>query len=456
MVVAAANAMERMLENAGYLEAITLEKRQSEAIIESITVGILSVGMDGRIHMANQHASGMFGYSVQELCAANAADLFDSWTQVLERSRVRASLLDEEVMVHARRNKVRFTLSTYPILGPSDSLHGLVLVIKDVHKVRRLATRIMGQRAIFTFDKMIGEDPKFLELKQYAMKLADSRSTLLITGEHGTGKELFAQAIHNASSRSEEAFVAVHCGAFPLSQMEAQLFGLAGEALSISGSPGKIAIADGGTLYLDEVDEMPLEMQPLLLKLIEGGIVSRADGRVDTVVDVRVIASSSRSLDEAVRAGRLRKDLFFRLNVLPLHLLPLRERRSDIPLLMRHALQRQSERLNKRQVVPTDVEMASLKTYDWPGNIRELENFAALAINLEHVPVEQLAQKRDGHVSTDGHCVYASPEILTLQEMEDRHIRHVVAHCSGNMAAAARILGISRNTLYRKMASPDT
>lgn len=451
MVVAAANAIERMLENISFLETITLEKRQSEAIIESITVGIMSTDLNGNIRMANQHASDMFGYSIQELCRAKAFELFDGWDQVLERARVRTALIDEEVTVHARRNKVRYTLSTYPIFGAGESLHGLVLVIKEVHKVRKLANRIMGQKAIYTFEKMIGQDTRFLQLIDYAKKISDSRSTILITGESGTGKELFAQAIHNQSNRAEEAFVAVHCGALPFSQIEEQLFGVSQDGVVSNETPGKIAIADGGTLYLDEIDEMPLEMQSQLLKLIEGGIVTRTDGHIDMVVDVRVIASCSRSIDDAVRSGKLRKDLFYRLNVLPLHLLALRERRSDIPLLLNHFLNRHADRLNKRVILPTESDITALMAYDWPGNIRELENFAALAINTESMPLGRLLGD-NWHEAPQGAISFEIPlEAMRLEDFERRYIRHVLERFSGNVAAAARSLGISRNTLYRKL-----
>ena len=296
---------------------------------------------------------------------------------------------------------------------------------------------------------------------EYAKKIADSRSGILILGESGTGKELFAQAIHNYSDRREEPFVALNCGAIPKSLIEAELFGYEEGAFTgakTSGNPGKFEIADGGTLFLDEIGEMPLDMQTRLLRIIEEGTVSRVGSTKEFVVDVRIIAASNKDLKEEVEQGNFRKDLYYRLNVLPLMLPSLRQRKDDIPILINYFMKRISKRLNKRPYDLTEAQMQQLMNYEWPGNIRELENFVELIINAETLPAgipqenipaennlpslfEQLRPDESEWESKD----------ITLSEMEKKLILHTLKKYNGNISLSAKALGISRNTLYRSI-----
>jgi transcriptional regulator with PAS, ATPase and Fis domain len=211
------------------------------------------------------------------------------------------------------------------------------------------------------------------------------------------------------------------------------------------GHPGKFEIADGGTLFLDEIGEMPYELQTRLLRVIEEGTVRRIGGNREIPVDVRIIAATNKNLKGEVEKGNFRKDLYYRLNVLPLRLPPLRERKEDIPLLIDYFMERKSRRLNKKKVNISASTMERLQNYDWPGNIRELENFVELIINTESIP---------GEISPETIVKSAASEtkkILSLAEVEELHIRSALEECSYNITRSAELLGISRNTLYRKL-----
>jgi transcriptional regulator with PAS, ATPase and Fis domain len=339
-------------------------------------------------------------------------------------------------------------LSAYPIFGADGSSREIVFVLKDVKKMRRLANKVTGSLAVYTFDKIIGRSPTFIQTVNFAKKIADSKSTILLMGESGTGKEVFAQSIQNYSNRKEEPFVALNCGAIPKNLIESELFGYVGGAFTgakSEGHPGKFEIADGGTLFLDEIGEMPYELQTRLLRVIEEGNVRRIGGNREIPVDVRIIAATNKNLKGEVEKGNFRKDLYYRLNVLPLRLPALRERKEDIPLLIDYFMERKSKRLNRKKVNIPPAYMERLINYEWPGNIRELENFVELIINTETIP---------GEINPEIPGKEGSTEIkatLTLAEVEELHIRSTLEECSFNISRSSELLGISRNTLYRKL-----
>lgn len=457
MVVAAAKAIERMLQVQEYNHALEMAKLYNETIIDSISAGILTAGLDGTIKTVNHYAPELFGYTTSEIRGMKAWQLFDGWNQVLSASSAHRTLAEEEVMVNSRKNKLMLTLSTYPIISSQKDLMDIVMVFKDVKKVRKLANRIMGRKAIYTFDKIIGENKQFKRGVEFAKKVADSRSGILIQGESGTGKELFAQAIHNHSSRREEAFVAMNCGAIPKTLIEAELFGYEEGAFTgakTSGNPGKFEIADGGTLFLDEIGEMPLDMQTRLLRVLEEGTISRVGSNKACVVDVRIIAATNKNLQEEVSKGNFRKDLYYRLNVLPILLPPLRQRKDDLPLLIDYFTQRLSKRLNKKPLMLTEPQLAGLMAYDWPGNVRELENFIELMMHTEAVPAEFHHEQLPHPAMAAPALVPSAPgpsEDLPLAEIQRRHILQVLNKYNGNISLSAKALGIARNTLYRNL-----
>jgi len=452
MVVAAVQAIEKILVLDARNRALDESRRFVEALLDSITAGIVSADLEGRILTVNKQAPELFGCGREELLGSRMGRLLPRWEDIRSACLTGSELQNEDVLVESRTNRLYLNLAVYPILGPAGAggpPSALILVFKDVKKVRRHANEILGRRAVYTFDKIVGGSRGLREAVEFAKKVADSRSTILITGESGTGKELFAQAIQNASSRRDESFVVLNCGAIPRTLIESELFGYAEGAFTGAkrgGHPGKFEIADGGTLFLDEIGEMPLEMQTRLLRVIEEGTVMRVGDSREIPVDVRIIAATNKDLAAEVERGNFRMDLYYRLNVLPIRIPALRERPEDIPLLVAYYMEKISRKLNKRPVEIGPEYLNDLVANPWPGNIRELENLIELMINSERLPPLTGASPKD-EGSAEGRV-----PVTSLEEAEAEHIRRVLADCGNNVSLAARRLGIGRTTLYRKIA----
>jgi PAS domain S-box-containing protein len=451
MVVAAVHAIEKMLEIIEYNKKLESAKIYTETIIDSIPAGIMTSDLDGNINTVNRHMLDLFGYTEEEIKQKKAYDLFEDWDNVIKAIKLKDNYLDEDVFVNSRKNVLQYNLSVYPIQDINESLNGIVYVFKEVKRVRKLANKILGRQAIYTFDKIIGNNKEFLKTIEFAKQVADSRSTILIMGESGTGKEVFAQSIHNYSERRNETFIALNCGAIPKNLIESELFGYDEGAFTgakKNGHPGKFEIADGGTIFLDEIGEMPLDMQTRLLRVIEEGTVGRIGSTKEIVVDVRIIAATNKDLIEEVNKGNFRKDLFYRLNVLPLRLPALRDRKDDIPLLIDYFMNRISKRINKKIIeIPKDY-LKELVEYDWPGNIRDLENLIELMLNTGCMDHNHIINKRA--ISSENYIDIEEVE-LNLEKVEKEIITKALRKFSGNITNCAKALGIGRNTLYRKI-----
>lgn len=448
MVAAAATAIEKMLSLKRQSDIIEADNIYIDGIINSLPSAIFTTDLYGRIRHFNDFSYGMLGYTKEEFYKLDCSRMIHDWSNIVSRIVNKESILQEDIEVNLKANKNEVNLSAYPIFGADGNSREIVFVLKDVKKMRRLANKVTGSLAVYTFDKIIGRSPNFIQTVNFAKKIADSKSTILLMGESGTGKEVFAQSIQNYSNRKEEPFVALNCGAIPKNLIESELFGYVGGAFTgakSEGHPGKFEIADGGTLFLDEIGEMPYELQTRLLRVIEEGNVRRIGGNREIPVDVRIIAATNKNLKGEVEKGNFRKDLYYRLNVLPLRLPALRERKDDIPLLIDYFMERKSKRLNRKKVNIPPAYMERLINYEWPGNIRELENFVELIINTETIP---------GEINPEIPVKEGSTEInatLTLAKVEELHIRSTLEECSYNISKSSELLGISRNTLYRKL-----
>jgi len=305
-------------------------------------------------------------------------------------------------------------------------------------------------RTDYNFEEIIGQSSALRSVLQQVGNVAPTDSTVLILGETGTGKELIARAIHNLSARRERTFVKVNCAAIPTGLLESELFGHERGAFTgaIAQRIGRFELANGGTLFLDEVGDLPIELQPKLLRVLQEQEFERVGGTRTLRVDVRMIAATNQNLADTVNTGRFRSDLYYRLNVFPIVLPPLRERREDIPDLVRYSVQRFARRLNKRiETIPTDT-MAALCAYDWPGNIRELENAIERAVILTtgsalDVPVAAFRRPQP-----------APPIAGTLEATEREAILHALRETHGVLGGprgAATRLGMKRTTLQSRM-----
>ena len=305
-------------------------------------------------------------------------------------------------------------------------------------------------------DGIIGSSSGMQDVLRMISRLKDTRTPVLISGESGTGKELVARAIHFRGALAQSPFVAVDCGALVPTLMESELFGYEKGAFTgaTKTKAGLFQAANGGTIFLDEIGELPLEMQAKLLRVLQEKEVRPVGSNEEIDVDVRVVAATNRDLEAAYRAGTFRKDLYFRLNVVTVHLPPLRERRSDIPMLVHHFLNRHAAGLHLQV---TAGAMKSLLQYDWPGNVRELENCIARAVTLgdrQIIDVRDLppAMRTEQPANTEMTPQdAASLSTTALAEMEKMTILRVFEQAHGDKALAGKMLGISRATLYRKL-----
>jgi DNA-binding NtrC family response regulator len=322
-------------------------------------------------------------------------------------------------------------------------------------KVRLLKKQVRRQHSD---DEMLGESPGFQEIKQQIMRIANLDTSVLISGESGTGKELVARALHHQSQRCDEPFIAINCAALPENLLESELFGHIRGAFTDAreNRKGLFVEASGGTLLLDEIAELPLTLQPKLLRVLEDHKVRPLGGSKEIDCDVRVLASSHQDLAEAVAAGRFRSDLFYRLNIIELELPPLRDRGNDVLLLALKFIQQLSQRFNKSVTGLAQPAAASLLAYHWPGNVRELRNVIERAIALtshDQLIIEDLPNqiRQPGGESVLPTGLVETGRILPLEEVERRYIRQVLDQLNDNRTLAARLLEVDRKTLYRKL-----
>jgi len=323
--------------------------------------------------------------------------------------------------------------------------------------------------ALLAFDEIVGSAPDFRAALAIAAKAARARVPVLLEGESGVGKEVVAEAIHAASPRGKKPMIAVNCGAIPANLVESELFGHEKGAFTgaFESKTGRFQEADGGTLFLDEIGEMPIEAQVKLLRVLQSGEVQPIGARQLREVDVRVIAATNKRLIDEVEAGRFREDLYYRLNVVQVTIPPLRERTGDIPALARHLMARIAQQPGLRQLGITDDALALLGRYDWPGNVRQLQNalFRAAVLcdgdaltQADFPQIAALGGKRavpptQAPLGTSGGITlfHADGNLRALDEIEADVIRLAIGHYRGRMTEVARRLGIGRSTLYRKL-----
>jgi two-component system response regulator AtoC len=323
-------------------------------------------------------------------------------------------------------------------------------IVSQQALVRENAVLRQALKREYRFRDLLSKSPAMQSVFELARTAARSNSTILVLGESGSGKEVLARAIHQESPRVEGPFVAVSCAALTETLLESELFGH--EKGSFTGAiarrKGKFEAAHGGTLFLDEVGDIGAKLQVDLLRVLEARRFQRIGGNENIDVDVRIIAATNRDLRKAVQENRFREDLFYRLNVIPITIPPLRERREDIPLLVEHFVERLAVEMKKPIDGVSPEAMSALMEHDWPGNVRELRNILERGAVVSSGPVIQLA---DLGLPSRSDVSPRPGTLASLEEVERRHVSAVLAHTGGNVSQSARILGIDRVTLYNKM-----
>lgn len=356
---------------------------------------------------------------------------------------------NEEVTFSAKGLKVRCILNISPITK-SGSIDGFVITIN------KLQSSSSGYKASYTFKDIITENPSMFKIMSYAKKAAATDCSILLEGNSGTGKEVFAQAIHNHSNRRNGPFIAVNCSAIPRELMESELFGYEKGAFtgaSKNGAPGKFELADGGTLFLDEIGELPLDLQSKLLRVLDNYKVSRIGSSYEKPVDIRVISATNRVLAEEVNNKNFRLDLYYRLNVIGIHLMQLKDRKEDIEAFADYFIYKLNLKNQQTPKRATDAYIEKLKQYDWPGNIRELRNAVERSYYLcegnkitETYLSNNLVSKTNSK-ETEG----LFNDVMPIKEVEKVCINNALKKTKGNVDKAAELLGISRATIYRRL-----
>ncbi|MBC7250027.1 MAG: sigma 54-interacting transcriptional regulator [Anaerolineae bacterium] len=461
VVMAAAKAIENQLQADLSLSEACHHLAELNFALQAMSRGVVFLDTYGRVTHINARAGKILGIS-HRMAMGRVLDSLVKLPAEVERALARqASLPEKEVVFRTLKdNKPRPCLVSVDVLRESSQVMGFILTLGHTAEMRRLVHRMVGAQAHFTFDDILCRDAEMQRVLSYARIAAQGDSNVLLLGESGTGKEMFAQAIHNGGRRAKGPFIAINCAAIPRELMASELFGYEGAFAGAGeeGRPGKFELAEGGTIFFDNVDSMPLDMQASLLRVIDTREVVRLGGTRVIPLDVRIIAASS-NLDLAgeVERGHFRADLFYRLHVLTLTIPPLRERGNDILLLVAHFTEKFARQLGKT-VTMSPGAMAVLQSYHWPGNVRELENVLERAMHMvdgdvlkvEHLPRELRQATLAG----------SDEDILTLQEAERQAIIRAGRALRGNVTRMAEALGIGRTTLWRKMRafnlSPDS
>ncbi|MBX3272759.1 MAG: sigma 54-interacting transcriptional regulator [Sandaracinaceae bacterium] len=435
-------------EQARSAEQLRLAAARDAATLEAIRDAIVTLDRRGRVRAINGAGAALLAVPAADAIGRPLGELpgLAPLAEAAERAVDDETISLRHVDVLARARKFE---------------DGVVLTIQELGRARQLAHKLVGSSARFTFEDLVGKDSMFLDAVADARRVAVADVPILITGESGTGKELLAQAIHNASPRAAHPFVGVNVAAIPRELLESELFGYESGAFTgarAGGHAGRFELAGRGTILLDEIGDMPFDMQAKLLRVLQERSVMRLGGTRVVPVNARVIATTHRDLERSVEDGTFRLDLFYRLRVVHLRLPALRERPSDIALLVEHHLARHAERAGRAPLRLGSRVLAELERYRWPGNVRELANLVEGIASLTPIDAEEITEvpqvlRRMSSRPAPPRSVGppAPSAVEPLDEVERRAVAQALAAFDGNVLQAAKALGIARGTLYRKM-----
>lgn len=512
MVTAAAQAISNQLQMQVWLSNANDLLSELRTILQSLPEGILLLRRDGVISQMNAPAGTMLGLTPGKATGRRIHDVLPLPALLAQALATQQALSDEELVFDTSHGRVTClcTLKALPVtlpatsewndsgsplamssaqpwLSESSSADGFIVILRSIERVQKLVHRMTGTYARLTFEHVIGNSLVLQEVMRLARLASRSNATVLLHGETGTGKEIFAQSIHNNSARADKPFVAINCAAIPRELINTELFGYEGGTFTGAdrqGRSGKFEQAHGGTLFLDEIGDMPLDLQTSLLRAIETRTIVRIGGQRVIAADVRIIVATHKDLREEVRRGNFRSDLYYRLNVLSITIPPLRERVDDVPVLVHYFLQRQSRVLGRPFTITSEA-MQVLSQGSWPGNVRELENMLErityltprATITVDDLPQELLASSHHAthaiqperepfsaqstpftpstppESAMPSHGIAEKKTILREQSStaEIQAIMDAWRISDGHLTRTAALLGINRTTLWRKM-----
>jgi transcriptional regulator with PAS, ATPase and Fis domain len=446
IVSALAKSIENEVKLKNALKKVELTKKFSEVISEGNEDGVLVLDKDAKVLYINKRGADILRVKRDSSIGKYVADIVDFPPVILRVFKTHKGYVDKEFIINSPSRGILHFVKTAVVLRNSEGdFVGVVDFFREIKRVRAFVTQYIGAEARFTFDDIVGDSPKLKEAMRIAKIAAQTSSSILIQGETGTGKEMFAQAIHFASHFSKGPFVALNCGAVPRDLAESELFGYEPGAFtdaSKNGRPGKFELADGGTLFLDEIEELPPAIQTKLLRVIENKVITRVGGTKSLKVNVRIIAATNKDLEELIKSNNFRRDLYYRLNVIQIFIPPLRERKEDIPLLVEHFLKGFSAEFGKEITRVDKSFIEPLMNYDFPGNVRELQNIVERAVSLassnvltgDLLPKDILSKKS---------------ATVNLLQLKKEAVLSALKSANFNISLASKKLGVSRPTMYK-------
>ncbi len=426
-------------------ENFKLSKKYLDIISKGSKDGIICLDEEAKILYMNETAGEILHVDTKKSLGNFVGNIVDFDPVILSVFKTHKGYTDREFIINSPRwGTLHFIKSAVVVRDEKGNFVGVVDFFREIGRVRKFVTSYIGAQAKFNFSDIIGSGPKLKEAIRISKIASKSNSNVLILGETGTGKEMFAQAIHYEGLRRKEPFMVINCGAIPRELAESEFFGYEPGTFTGAdkrGRPGKFELANGGTIFLDEIGEFPLGLQVKLLRVLQERSITRIGGVRSIPVDVRIIAASNRDLSKEVDNGNFRKDLYHRLNVIQINLPPLRERTEDIPVLVNYFVEKLSVKLQKNISKIDNSFIKPLTTYNFPGNIRELENIIERALNIcennelnmSHLPNEIIKNN-------------FSPK--SISEIKRESLIQVLQDTKWNISRTAKILGISRPTVY--------
>lgn len=459
------SALGRELGNRARMDELTDKVRFAESIVWSMSSGFVVLLPDMTVTHANPAAAEILHTTEDKLIGGNLTNFIFSDLKVRRVFKTGKPIIDEEVFIKLADTTIHILKTCVPVFNDQGEVVAVLDHFRRINEAHQLVSRLSGTKASFTFDDIIFSSEAMGEAVELARMAASSNLSVLIHGESGTGKEMFAHAIHQASTRNAAPFVVIDCASMPRDLVESELFGYAEGAFTGAvrgGRPGKFELANGGTVFLDELGELPLELQSRLLRVLQNREVTRLGGAELLPVDIRVIAATNRNLHDEVRQGNFRADLFHRLNVLTIQIPPLRSRTEDIVTLAGHFLEKYKARFKRHDLTLGPEVMDVLLQRPWPGNARELDNTIVRAIQVcrnrieaDHVRQTGFAAGRETPAMAPDHGLpILNPtdvHPVSLGEIERKAFKETVAACNGNVSRAARLLGVARSTIYKKL-----
>ena len=435
-------------------EELELEKKKLEILLNGMNKAVVSIDTRGNIDKYNVKFRDIFNIEDKKLESENIFQLLDF---IKKPSTLDFEKYKTGIFYYKKQGRNLKGIYNISEIVVKNKLKGYVIDFIENKDAIKNYNKINKDYKI-TLDNIIGNSEIMKHTKQNALIAAKSNSTVLITGESGTGKELFARAIHNHSDRTDYPFVAVNCAAIPDNLLESELFGYEEGAFTGAkkgGKLGKFELAHKGTIFLDEIGDMSLHLQGKLLRVLQERELDKIGGKSNIFIDVRVIAATNKNLDDLVKNGQFREDLYYRLKVIPITLPSLREHKSDIPLLINYMIKEYAHKLNKDVIGVEEDVSKTLVDYTWPGNVRELQNIIEYSINMSTSPILTLDiipnNIKSIYYDEKSH---KEEEIRTLEDLEKEEISKAInkyKHYKKDKELVAKALGISRATLYRKL-----